>query len=83
MNVTFTGGGIAAPIFAVLYVLPSDEMPNDDDIITVPIPGLTVAGDQNIYNSKEGYIIFGRQLSQDNEEINAENGEEVTYSKEA
>ena len=57
MNTTFTAGGLTSPIFVVVYGLGSDEMPFED-IITVPLQGLTVAGDRNIYSVGTGYITF-------------------------
>ena len=94
LNNTFTGGGLAAPIFAVIYGLTPDELPNGDDILTIPVPGLTVGADQNIYNTKEGYIVFVRgnhckdnfenhENENDNEIENDDEDDGPTYSKEA
>ena len=60
LNTTFTGGGLSAPIFAVVYGLTPDELPNGDEILTIPIPGLIVGAERNIYLTKEGYLVFVR-----------------------
>ena len=59
LNTTFTAGGLAAPIFVVCYGLTYNEMPYND-IVTLPIPGLIVGSDRNIYSNKEGFITFVR-----------------------
>ena len=59
LNTTFTAGGLAAPIFVIIYGLTLDEMPKNA-IVMVPIPGYTVGGDRHIYSKKEGYIVFVR-----------------------
>ena len=87
LNSTFTAGGLATPIFVVCYGLTLNEMPYND-MVTLPIPGLTVGSDRNIYSSKEGYITFVRgnygNHDDDNEEDITDDNEYVpTYSKEA
>ena len=57
LNTTFTAGGLSAPIFVVVYGLTPEEMPQNN-IVTVPIEGLTVGSERDIYCRKEGYITF-------------------------
>ena len=59
INSTFTAGGLPAPIFATVFGLRREEMPNRE-IITVPVPGLTAGSHQNIYSGGTGYVNFVR-----------------------
>ena len=59
VNTTFTAGGLAAPIFVIVYGLTPKEMPGNN-IVTVPVPGLTVGSDTQIYSKREGFITFVR-----------------------
>ena len=59
LNTTFTAGGLVAPIFAVVYGLTPDEMPQND-IVTLPINGFTAGADRYIYSNKDGYVVFVR-----------------------
>ena len=80
LNTTFTAGGLSAPIFAVVYGLKPDEMPNSE-IVTLAVPGLTVGSERNIYCKKEGYITFVRGKYGDEE--NHDDDIPETHSKES
>lgn len=92
VNTTFTAGGLAAPIFVVVYGLTPDKMPGDD-IVSVSVPGLTVVSDTQIFTEKEGFIAFvrGKFEVKDNEGIDEQDEhdeedlteEALTHSKEA
>lgn len=57
LNRICTAGGLTVPVFVVVYALGTDDMPHND-IVTVPIDGLTVAGDQNLYSVGNGWQTF-------------------------
>ena len=92
LNTTFTAGGLAAPIFVIIYGLTADEMPCNE-IVTVPIPGLTVGADRNVYCDKEGYVTFvrgnyeckdGEEQEQEDVELEGDlDDDNQTYSKES
>ena len=72
INSTFTAGGLSSPIFVTIYGMTSEEMPSNE-IITIPVPGLTVGSHQDIFSSGIGYVTFVRggdenQRSQSNSE---------------
>lgn len=54
LNTTF------APNFGMIYRLTPDKMPHNE-IVTVPIPGLSVGPDCNIYSTQEGFVTFFRE----------------------
>ena len=81
INSTFTAGGLLSPIFLVIYGLSMDEMPSSE-IITLPVPGLTVGSYQDIYSTSVGYITFVRGNEENNAERNAnvdKNAEEINH----
>ena len=85
LNTTFTAGGLVAPIFVIVYGLTSNEMPYNE-LVCVPIPGLTVGGERNLYSKKEGYIVFvtGNYAGSNNDDSNNDTDtEKHTYSKES
>ena len=57
LNTTFTAGRLTATIFVMVYGLGSDEM-SFDELVTVLLQGLIVAGDRNIYSIGTGYLTF-------------------------
>ena len=73
INSTFTAGGLSAPIFVSVFGLSQEEMPSSD-IVTIPVPGLTVGSHQDIYSSGVGYLTFvkgsGAYKGHDSEESN-------------
>ena len=86
LNMTFTAGGLSAPIFTVIYGLIQQEMPYND-IVKIPIKGLLVGPERNVYTSKEGYLVFvrGKYDMKDNEiddreEENDENYDDEDYN---
>ena len=82
LNSTFTAGGLAAPIFVVCYGLTLVDMPYND-IVVVPIPGLTVGADRNIYSTKEGFLVFVRGNYEADDIQNDDERDEEAYSKES
>ena len=75
LNTTFTAGGLTAPIFITVYGMTHDEMPGDD-IVTVPIKGLFVGGDRNVFCDEEGYITFVRGNHEEDERDESQSQEE-------
>ena len=59
INSAFTAGGLSSPMFVIIYSLTLEEMP-EDKIITIPVPGLTVGGHQDIYSMGIGYVTYVR-----------------------
>ena len=71
LNTTFTAGGLKAPIFVVVYGLGVDEMQNDD-VVTVPLKGLTIVGNRNLYSEGNGYITFVTGKSNNTDMFNSQ-----------
>ena len=86
INSSFTAAGLSAPIFVAVYGMTPEEMPLDE-VILVQVPGLTVAGEQDLYSCGEGYVCFVRgNFDFDNpESSNADTNTSplVTQSKES
>ena len=59
INSTFTAGGLASPLFVVVYRLSREEMPSDE-IITLEIDRLTTESDHDIYSTNKGKVTFVR-----------------------
>jgi len=72
VNSTFNAKGQVAPLFAAVYGMSKDEMPNDE-IIVLPIEGLINGSHQNPNCLDVGYLLFVRgKLGSDGEEVLAE-----------
>ena len=77
MELIAGSGGLAVPTFVVVYRLTPNEMPKKD-IVSVPIPGLTIGCDWNIYNFKNGYVVFVRgKFECDSEEVRKNDNDEL------
>ena len=73
INSTFTAGGLAAPLFVVVYGLTGEELPGHE-MVTIDVPGLTVGADQDVYSNGVGYVTFVRgKHHQENLQDNMEN----------
>ena len=78
INSTFTAGGLSSPIFVSVYGLTADEMPGDE-IITIPVPGLTVGSHQDVYSTGTGYVTFVRG-SDEHENTDHENDNDNIFT---
>ena len=88
INNTFSASRQVAPIAAAIYGLSRREMPGNDDIVFVPIPGLIRGADQNNANETNGLIMFVRgNVDVDNETFtqdeNDDDEDKQRFSKDA
>lgn len=88
INCSFTAGGLASPLFVVVYGLTKEEVLSEDDIITMKVPSLIIGSHQDVYSAGHGYLTFVRCKHEDDleedEEIQDNPQQQTTYeSKEA
>ena len=72
INSTFTAGGLSSPTFVTIYGIASEEISNNE-IISIPVPGLTVGSHQDIFSRGIGYVTFVR--GSDEHDKNSSDGE--------
>lgn len=67
INCTFTASGLSLPLFVVVYEVTKEEMPLEDEMVTIKIPGLTTGSDQDIYSNGYGYLTFVKGKHEEDE----------------
>ena len=72
INCTFTAGGLASPLFVVVYGLTKEEFMSEDDMISMKIPGLTIGSDQDVYSAGHGYLTFVRGKHEDDYDLDVD-----------
>ena len=62
LTTTITAGGMTAPSMVTVHGLSKEEIPGDEEIVSIPCPGLVAGSDQN-GSEHVGYLTFVRGKS--------------------